>query len=399
MAGVLILPVLLINRATPIGLKIFGRDFTRDLEQSFVSDFLEKRSRLSHSPFPQITKTFRLPFLSFSLIHKTITTSTYCKLSLKDSLFTYNLHLLSLHLSHQLPSINMHSSLELIVSPTKSSFSIADLRNLPSPISSSSPFAALNKLEGRSAKSTEGATEKPQVSTRAKSAQIKAGLKEFIKQINLTEIPRGATGKPLSTALVDIAHGKTDFSDVDYPNSLSEKDFEVGNPSLRRQAFLKFQAAAMSRFPSLQVNGLSSVSEDPTSATTPTERTAEREEKRLGMLRRMRPPPLKYAWNFYHDKYSETKSYDERITLILSDVVTLKPFWGFLNNFPLHALKMKDSVHFFKRGIKPVWEDSRNINGGSWTFRIPKDKSEQFWKEALMLAIGEQFTGNLQGRK
>ena len=60
---------------------------------------------------------------------------------------------------------------------------------------------------------------------------------------------------------------------------------------------------------------------------------------------------------------------------------------------------MKDSVHFFKRGVKPVWEDSRNINGGSWTFRVPKDKSEQFWQEVLMLAVGEQFAAALQPRK
>ena len=45
------------------------------------------------------------------------------------------------------------------------------------------------------------------------------------------------------------------------------------------------------------------------------------------MLHRMRPPPLKYAWNFYHDKHSETKPYDERITLIL-DKIEQQIFWG-----------------------------------------------------------------------
>ena len=117
------------------------------------------------------------------------------------------------------------------------------------------------------------------------------------------------------------------------------------------------------------------------------------------MLRRMRPPPLKYAWNFYHDKHHEDLSYDERLTSIKEDIVTLKPFWGVLNNFPINSLKMKDSVHFFKRGIKPVWEDSRNINGGCWTFRVQKEKSEQFWQEILMMAVGEQFASALQPRK
>lgn len=260
----------------------------------------------------------------------------------------------------------MHSSLEFIVSPLKSTFSITALRDIPSPIETTT-FAASIKLEERSAKLSQGVKRKPQVATPGKL---------FRRQVKLPKVP------------------ETDLHD----ELVNEQGVKTSNP-VRRQAFNKFFTIAMSRFPSLQVNGLSSVSEDPTSATTPTERSAEREEKRLAMLHRMRPPPLKYAWNFYHDKYSETKSYDERITLILDNVVTLKPFWGFLNNFPMHSLKLKDSVHFFKRGVKPVWEDSRNINGGSWTFRIPKDKSEQLWQEVLMLAIGEQFAPNLQPRK
>lgn len=34
-------------------------------------------------------------------------------------------------------------------------------------------------------------------------------------------------------------------------------------------------------------------------------------------------------------------------------------------------------------------EDPRNTNGGAWTFRVSKDKSHEFWKEILMMAIGE----------
>lgn len=34
-------------------------------------------------------------------------------------------------------------------------------------------------------------------------------------------------------------------------------------------------------------------------------------------------------------------------------------------------------------------EDSRNKNGGAWIFRVPKANSQEFWKEILMMAIGE----------
>lgn len=85
--------------------------------------------------------------------------------------------------------------------------------------------------------------------------------------------------------------------------------------------------------------------------------------------------------------------------MMLDNIITIKTFWEVFNQFPLDALKMKDSVHFFKRGVKPVWEDPRNITGGSWTFRVPKPQSGEFWKELLLLAVGEQFVDVIQPRK
>lgn len=152
--------------------------------------------------------------------------------------------------------------------------------------------------------------------------------------------------------------------------------------------------AAPSR-PTVQVNGLPSVSED-SPLVTP---ASERDKVKLNMLRRIRPPPFKYAWTFYHDKHSASADYEGRLTTMLEDIITIKHFWELFNQFPLAALKMKDSVHFFKRGVTPVWEDDRNSNGGSWTFRIPKAQSEEFWKEILLLAVGEQFADVIQARK
>lgn len=147
--------------------------------------------------------------------------------------------------------------------------------------------------------------------------------------------------------------------------------------------------------PIVRLNGLTPVSED----ATPIKPASERDAVKLNMLRKIRPPPFKYAWSFYHDKHSTSANYEGRLTLMMENIITIKPFWEVFNQFPLAALKMKDSVHFFKRGVKPVWEDPRNINGGSWTFRVPKDKSDEFWKETLLLAVGEQFADVIQARK
>ena len=157
--------------------------------------------------------------------------------------------------------------------------------------------------------------------------------------------------------------------------------------------------------PSLLVNGLASVSEDKSasSATTPssasTATSPNRDAARLNMLRRMRPPPFQYAWTFYHDKHSDSTHYEGRLTVMQENIITVKTFWEVFNGFPLSGLKMKDSVHLFKRGVKPVWEDPRNLKGGSWTFRVPKDKSDKFWQEIALMVVGEQFADVIQPSK
>lgn len=139
--------------------------------------------------------------------------------------------------------------------------------------------------------------------------------------------------------------------------------------------------------------------EDKSENAIPTTAASDRDALKLNMLRRIRPAPLKYAWAFYHDKNSTSGDYEGRLTVMLENIVTIKPFWEMMNQFPFENLRLRDSVHFFKRGVKPVWEDPRNINGGSWTFRVPKAQSHDFWKETLLLAVGEQFADVIEPRK
>lgn len=169
----------------------------------------------------------------------------------------------------------------------------------------------------------------------------------------------------------------------------------AGRPTVTFLAEQTLHSTMAASKPTVRPNGLASVSEDSPSVKPASERDA----IRLNMLRKIRPPPFKYAWSFYHDKHSASADYEGRLTLMMENIITIKPFWEVFNQFPLAALKMKDSIHFFKRGVKPVWEDPRNITGGSWTFRVPKDKSDEFWKETLLLAVGEQFADVIQARK
>ena len=44
-----------------------------------------------------------------------------------------------------------------------------------------------------------------------------------------------------------------------------------------------------------------------------------------------------------------------------------------------------------KEGIFPRWEDHNNINGGSWSYIIPKLKSNESWLYISIIAISENL--------
>lgn len=118
-----------------------------------------------------------------------------------------------------------------------------------------------------------------------------------------------------------------------------------------------------------------------------------------------------------HDKYNnrETnnpshrqqkegdKSMDGEYTATLeqlgSQIESVQDFWRYNNNTPVEHIKMRESIYLFKQGFQPVWEDRRNKNGGSWTFRVPKGNGPDFWTRVQLMAIGEKLQGCLDDGK
>ena len=158
----------------------------------------------------------------------------------------------------------------------------------------------------------------------------------------------------------------------------------------------------MASIPRLQVSDLPIASNEELSATASPARGREMRQTLLGKLR---APPLVHSWDFWHDRQDRAKTasqtqdvetiyedapppgkYEDRLVLLTS-ISDVRAFWSTFNNFDIASLPLRDSIHLFHKGVKPVWEDTRNIRGGSWTFRVPKDKAVEFWKEICMMAM------------
>ncbi|KAK1831556.1 eukaryotic translation initiation factor 4E type 3 [Podospora conica] len=157
----------------------------------------------------------------------------------------------------------------------------------------------------------------------------------------------------------------------------------------------------MSSRPSLFTRGLSGLSQssDPNSPSvaSPAE---QRDDAKRNMLKAMRPLPTQHYWNVWFDRHQapapgakagDDGEYQVHLEQLGEQIESVQDFWRYNNNTPVEQIKMRESIYLFKAGFKPIWEDRRNILGGSWTFRVPKSIGPDVWTRVQLLAIGEKL--------
>ena len=86
---------------------------------------------------------------------------------------------------------------------------------------------------------------------------------------------------------------------------------------------------------------------------------------------------LKDEWHlWYHELNDNNWSIDS-----YKNILTLNKYSDIL--FMIKSYENINSGMFFlmKKGIKPIYEDPKNINGGYWSIRVTKKDSSFFWKK------------------
>jgi len=52
-----------------------------------------------------------------------------------------------------------------------------------------------------------------------------------------------------------------------------------------------------------------------------------------------------------------------------------------------HELPHVSDYHLFKQGVRPVWEDDTNINGGKWIVRLKKGLASRYWENLVRVTL------------
>ncbi|KAB7497222.1 Eukaryotic translation initiation factor 4E [Armadillidium nasatum] len=130
------------------------------------------------------------------------------------------------------------------------------------------------------------------------------------------------------------------------------------------------------------------------------EKDAEKQKEKESTEKSLSPEmlikhPLQNEWTMWFFKQDSTRSWEES-QIVVASFDTVEDFWALYNHIEL-ASKLKTGCDYslFKKGIKPMWEDTRNCAGGRWIINLSKNQRatelDNFWMEMLLLLIGEAF--------
>ncbi|KAK4501409.1 hypothetical protein PRZ48_007218 [Zasmidium cellare] len=102
--------------------------------------------------------------------------------------------------------------------------------------------------------------------------------------------------------------------------------------------------------------------------------------------------PLRHTWIVYYRPPTSKNSDYEKSIRPMCRMSTAQDFWKVYSHLKHPSdLPTVSDYHFFKEGIRPVWEDEENRKGGKWTMRLKKGVADRYWESLLLAMIGDQF--------
>ena len=107
------------------------------------------------------------------------------------------------------------------------------------------------------------------------------------------------------------------------------------------------------------------------------------------------PLKLARAYTLWYSGFAPIEDDDsgkkKYVTEPIADVETVEEFWAVYQYVvkPSEA-SPKTSYHLFQKGVKPVWEDEFNSNGGRWLVWIPRSSSDKLWEDVMLFLLGNQ---------
>ncbi|GAM25801.1 hypothetical protein SAMD00019534_089760 [Acytostelium subglobosum LB1] len=107
--------------------------------------------------------------------------------------------------------------------------------------------------------------------------------------------------------------------------------------------------------------------------------------------------PLANSFFFFYmpKRPKNTSDYLNDLQMITGPVNTVETFWSYYSHMirPVDEFSTLSDIYLFKEGIRPVWEDPENQNGGKFVIKVRRNFTSKWWEDLLLAFVGEQIEG------
>lgn len=107
----------------------------------------------------------------------------------------------------------------------------------------------------------------------------------------------------------------------------------------------------------------------------------------------IRPPAPAAEGQPAHPAPAESGEYEAGLNVV-GDFNSVETFCRYFNWLkPPSKLERNSNYHLFKSGIKPMWEDEANSNGGKWVLTMKNNPAllDRCWSWLAMALVGEEI--------
>lgn len=101
---------------------------------------------------------------------------------------------------------------------------------------------------------------------------------------------------------------------------------------------------------------------------------------------------------FYKNQNDNTNEQYENNVHLIGTFNTVQDFWSYYSHLKRpNELEIPSDYHLFREGVRAIWEDDVNVNGGKWMIRLKKGLASYYWERLIIALIGEQFPVDVVG--
>ncbi len=111
---------------------------------------------------------------------------------------------------------------------------------------------------------------------------------------------------------------------------------------------------------------------------------AKQDESVYGIIKH----PLQHSWTLWYLEPDRSKSWELNLNKV-STFNTVEDFWSLFNHIKQPSeVKMGSDYSLFKEGVRPMWEDPANKQGGRWVISLNRGQRlelDRYWIDTVRL--------------